>query len=421
MVRGVRKNFSRDEQAAQIAAMIELVLNRPASEDTAAALRDLFRAIARLLQNQHFSGPEWDRIRRRVNEALIGLFADQVRQGIPNPVGRSAISVKSHYNSQRKSLLQGARVKNNLKRSKSPSPSSDDEETVEDGQPKKRQKKSQKGKASCGDKEPKIKDEEQDGDDDNGPGGDNRALTPSPLYVLLFSFANVGDGCSLSASTDSEQLFSADYGFPSAHIGPVNASGIFKNTPSAYNVLIYCYNYDQGYDVTPTIDNVGLSVFNPSTGTNPIRPVATQVVANPGFDGGTFNPWTTSQTSGRADFSINNGRAQVQFTRIDSRYTTPAYIEQLLGHAAEASQHVTLTGDVYINIPNGGANCIATMGTNGDQMWIVQNIVSSQTYHVNLNYTTTQAGQYMELFTTCTGTQVCSTQFDNVMLTLNSF
>ncbi|OQO01467.1 hypothetical protein B0A48_13022 [Cryoendolithus antarcticus] len=137
MVRGVRKNFSRDEQAAQIAAMIELVLNRPASEDTAAALRDLFRAIARLLQNQHFSGPEWDRIRRRVNEALIGLFADQVRQGIPNPVGRSAISVN-----------------------KSPPPSSDDEETVEDGQPKKRQKKSQKGKAaSCGDKEPKIKDE----------------------------------------------------------------------------------------------------------------------------------------------------------------------------------------------------------------------------------------------------------------------
>ncbi|OQO10609.1 hypothetical protein B0A48_03907 [Cryoendolithus antarcticus] len=238
---------------------------------------------------------------------------------------------------------------------------------------------------------------------------------------ILFSFANVGDGCSLSASTDSEQLLSADYGFPSAHTGPVNASGIFKNTPSAYNVLIYCYNYDQGYDVTPTLDNIGLSVFNPSTGTNPIRPVATQVVANPGFDGGTFSPSTTSQTSGRADFSINNGRAQVQFTRIDSRYTTPAYIEQLLGHAAEASQHVTLTGDVYINIPNGGANCIATMGTNGDQMWIVQNIVSSQTYHVNLNYTTTQAGQYMELYTTCTGTQVCSTQFDNVMLTLNSF
>ncbi|KAK6442386.1 hypothetical protein LTR95_001368 [Oleoguttula sp. CCFEE 5521] len=215
---------------------------------------------------------------------------------------------------------------------------------------------------------------------------------------ILFSVANVGDGCSLSASTDSEQLFSADYGFPSAHTGPVNASGIFKNTPSAYNVLIYCYNYDQGYDVTPTLDNIGLSVFNPSTGTNPIRP-----------------------TSGRADFSINNGRAQVQFTRIDSRYTTPAYIEQLLGHAAEASQHVTLTGDVYINIPNGGANCIATMGTNGDQMWIVQNVVSSQTYHVDLNYTTTQAGQYMALFTTCTGTQVCSTQFDNVMLTLNSF
>ncbi|OQO01468.1 hypothetical protein B0A48_13023 [Cryoendolithus antarcticus] len=227
--------------------------------------------------------------------------------------------------------------------------------------------------------------------------------------------------CSLSASTNSEQLFSADYGFPSAHIGPGNASGIFKNTPSTYIVLIYCYNYDQGYDVTPTIDSIGLSVFNPSTGTNPIRPVATQVVANPGFDGGTFNPWTTSQTSGRADFPINNGRAQVQVTRIDSRYTTPAYIEQLLGRAAEASQHVTLTGDVYINIPNGGANCIATMGTNGDQMWIVQNIVSSQTYHVNLNYTTTQAGQYMELFTTYTGTQVCSTQFDSVMLTLNSF
>ncbi|OQO10600.1 hypothetical protein B0A48_03898 [Cryoendolithus antarcticus] len=212
MVRGIRKIFSRDEQAAQIAAMIELVLNRPASEDTAAALRDLFRAIARLLQNQHFSGPEWDRIRRRVNEALIGLFADQVRQGIPNPVGRSAISVKSHYNSQRKSLLQGARVKNNLKRSKSPSPSSDDEETVEDGQPKKRQK----GKASCDDKEKKVKGEPEDGDDDEGgsggPGADNRACNEADQSSLEdYHLHFCSDQATASSSTVSPSALPSTY------------------------------------------------------------------------------------------------------------------------------------------------------------------------------------------------------------------
>ncbi|KAK6431176.1 hypothetical protein LTR95_012664 [Oleoguttula sp. CCFEE 5521] len=238
---------------------------------------------------------------------------------------------------------------------------------------------------------------------------------------ILFSFANVGDGCALSVSTDSEQLFNADYGYPSSHNGPVNASGIFQHTPTRYDVIVQCYSYDTGYDITPTIDNIGLSVFNPSIGTNPIPPVATQVVSNPGFDGGTFNPWLTSQTSGRADFSVTNGRGTVQFTHINSRYTTPATIYQTLSRAYEATQHVTLVADVYISIPNGGANCLATISTNGDQMWIVQSIVSTQTYHVNLNYTLTGQGQYFSLYSTCTGTQVCSVAFDNTLLTLNAF
>ncbi len=168
-----------------------------------------------------------------------------------------------------------------------------------------------------------------------------------------------GDYCSISAQTDSDTLFS--YSVSSAELhGNFNGSGTLTQAVTSFTFYFSC---DGSADVTVALDNVAFYTYVASTGTHPIVAQPTQILQNNQFTSGQ-SPWTFSQTTTRASFAVTNGQAVVTFGGISNTYTTPTYVEQTTPQM-EATQTYTLTLDVYFNIPNGGANCLAQMIVGG--------------------------------------------------------
>lgn len=208
-----------------------------------------------------------------------------------------------------------------------------------------------------------------------------------------------------------------------AQYGSVYASGIFKTAPSTLELAVTCFDHSEApTDVWASFDDVQLSVYNPSAGTNPIRPVAAEGLVNNNFDSGSFSPWTTDGGTGRMDFAIVAGRPVITYSRIDIRYTSPSWIMQTLGKPVEEGQNVRIRANVWINIPNGGTRCTAQVWAGQPVAWSAQDVTSSGFYPVDVLQTVTQESRWFYLYGSCTGTdKTASISFDDVYFTLNAF
>ena len=172
-------------------------------------------------------------------------------------------------------------------------------------------------------------------------------------------------------------------------------------------------------DASLAIDNVAWQLYPPSTGVNPIIAPPTQYLQNNDFSSSSLDPWTTSQTTGRADIGVTNGQGRITFSRISPQYTSPSWIQQNIP-LAQRSQTWTLNADVSIVIPNGGTNCIAVI-TSGDQLWQSPTVYSSVNYPLrNIQGTLSRDTSWFGMYASCTGSGVPYVTFDNVYWTLNT-
>jgi hypothetical protein len=233
----------------------------------------------------------------------------------------------------------------------------------------------------------------------------------------------VGEGsCELSINAGSQAFVSYSYGISAQH-GSVNASGILKSTPSSLDLSVSCSDYSGSpTDLIISFGNAQLSVYDPSIGSNPIRPVAGEALVNNAFESGTLFPWTTYSTTGRMDFSAVNGRAVITYSRIRASFTSPAWISQTLDKPAEEGQNVRIRADVYMKIPNAGTRCLAQVFFGGPAAWSINNVAATQSFHIDVSQTLTSGSQLFYLFGSCTGTgATTSISFDNVYYTVNVF
>lgn len=172
-------------------------------------------------------------------------------------------------------------------------------------------------------------------------------------------------------------------------------------------------------DTTFAVDDVVWQLYPTSIGTNPITAQPTQVIQNNDFNSGSLDPWTTSQTAGRADIGVTNGQARITFSRIVPQYTSPSWIIQTIP-LAQRSQTYTLQADVSIVIPSGSTNCVAQISA-GQEIWQSGTVYSSQTYALrDLRGTLQSDTGYFYLYASCTGQGVPYVTFDNVYWTLNT-
>lgn len=241
-------------------------------------------------------------------------------------------------------------------------------------------------------------------------------------YFVTTTIVLPGDpqSCSVALFAGSVTLLSYNYNL-AAQDSPVNASGILTSASTTLRVQLTCRGKSgTAINAWASADNVALSVFPQSAGTNPIRPVAKQVATNNDFSSGSFSPWTTSSTTGRMTFSIANGRATITFNQIDNTYTSPSSFYQILSPPAEAGQNVRITADVWIYTPNAGTKCTAQISC-GNEFFLAGDVGSGY-YRADRRLTLTNAGNGISLYATCTGTgATTNVQFDNVYVTLNEF
>ena len=147
-----------------------------------------------------------------------------------------------------------------------------------------------------------------------------------------------------------------------------------------------------------------------------------QVLVNNQFSGNVLTPWSTTDPSGRADFSVSGGLATITYTRISALAASPATISQNIN--AEAGQTYNATADVYISIPIGSTTVCSATITAGDPIWMMVAVpasLTSATHHfaVRQHGTLSQDASSFVLYATCTGPQVASVAMGNVDFTLN--
>ena len=174
------------------------------------------------------------------------------------------------------------------------------------------------------------------------------------VQVSLSGMVNQGD-CDILFKAGDQVLVSYNYG-ANAQDGLVRASGIFNTEPSRLDLSVVCSDFTGSpNDLWASFDKVQLSVYDPSIGTNPIQPVASEGVVNNNFYSGQMTPWVHYTTKpGHMDFSVIDGRAVITYGGIVAGFASPAWISQVLDKPAEAGQRVRVRADVHINIPTAG-------------------------------------------------------------------
>lgn len=227
--------------------------------------------------------------------------------------------------------------------------------------------------------------------------------------------------CSIQFSAGTENLLSFDYG-QSAQNSAVNASGIFKTAPSTLTLSVNCNDYSNSPSTINTwaaFDNIQLSVYNPSAGTNPIRAVPFEGLMNNDFSSG-LSPWTTYDRTRRMTFAIVDSAARVTFNNIDARYESQSYYQQVMTRPSETGQRVRVQADVYFYVPNAGTYCWGNIYLGNPANWYFE-ARTSQAVHVDETIVLTYGTSEFTFETSCVGTGGSTyVSLDNVYLTMNA-
>lgn len=248
-------------------------------------------------------------------------------------------------------------------------------------------------------------------------------ISAGQMYFMTAQVTLPSSGvyCYIQFSADTENLVSFDYGM-SAQNGAVNASGIFKTAPASLTLSINCNDYSGGSATVNTwaaFDNIQLSVYNPTAGTNPIRPVPIEGLTNHDFSTG-LSPWTTYDRTGRMTFAIVDNAARVTFNKIDARYESQSYYQQVLKRPTEVGQRVRVQADVYFYVPNGGTYCWGNIYLGNPANWYLS-VTSSQAVHIDNTIVMTYGTTEFTFETSCVGTGASTyVSLDNVYVTLNA-
>ena len=227
--------------------------------------------------------------------------------------------------------------------------------------------------------------------------------------------------CNNQFSAGTENLLSFDYG-QSAQNGAVNASGIFKTAPYTLTLSVNCNDYSGSSGTINTwaaFDNIQLSIYNPSAGSNPIRAFPVEGLTNNDFSTG-LSPWTTYDRTGRMTFGIVNSAARVTFNNIDARYESQSYYQQIMTRPSETGQRVRVQADVYFYVPNGGTYCWGNIYLGNPANWYFE-ARTSQAVHVNQTIVLTYGTSEFTFETSCVGTGGSTyVSLDDVYVTLNA-
>jgi hypothetical protein len=227
------------------------------------------------------------------------------------------------------------------------------------------------------------------------------------------------DMCSVYLSTDAGALYSGSFRYdtntaaPSVHLS-VDVSGTFTKIPTYANLQATCYG---NYDTTITFDNVVLSVFGATTGEKAIVAERKQVIVNGDFSNGA-SPWTWSSTGTRSSFDGSNGQGVVTFGGLDSYYTAPTSILQIVP-LIEVGQTFSFSADVWTSIPS-GTSCYLSFTAGNVAIWSMDNVGGYQSWNLrDLRGVATYDSTSFYFYSTCTGTAVPTLYFDNVVLYYN--
>jgi hypothetical protein len=238
--------------------------------------------------------------------------------------------------------------------------------------------------------------------------------------VELPGLSSINQGtCGITFSIENQDLLVFKYGM-SAQQGSVNASGILGGNPSHLDLKVNCDDYSGNEVYThASFANVQLSVYNPSAGTNPIRPVAANELVNGDFEGGTMEPWETSPQD-RVDIAVTGGMLVITYSRIDASLASGTYFGQILAQPSQVGQKIRIQADVHINIPDDGTKCTAQIWGGYPLAWSVVDVTISKNYPVDVLQTLEGGSSTFYLYGDCTGTgATTSIPFDNIRFTTN--
>lgn len=241
-------------------------------------------------------------------------------------------------------------------------------------------------------------------------------------FFLTMDLNIPGDGpsCQVYIITHQETLFFYDYA-GAAKVGTVVASGILQAEVDILYALVECTGTTEfPVDETVTLDNIALSVYSQSAGTNPRTPVVRQVVINSDFESGDYAPWMIDSTvMPRVTFGVVNGRATITYSQISNTATSPAWFKQIVSPATESGQWIRFRADVFVNAFPAATRCSIAIYLTDRTLFSVDNVVTSV---LNVDQTVLMNGgeNNLQLWASCTGTGTnTNVQFDNVLLELN--
>jgi hypothetical protein len=239
--------------------------------------------------------------------------------------------------------------------------------------------------------------------------------------VNLPGMVNSGN-CLIFFSAGAETLVLHSYNMNAQH-GLIFASGTFASAPSGLDLTVTCSDTSGNpTDLWASLDNVQLSVYDPSVGTDliPQSPGPSDGLENSDFKSGTLSPWAPTQYGQAVYFAVIEGSATMTYSQIDAGFSQ-SWFSQTLQKPVEIGQMFRIQADVYFNIPNAGTKCTAQIWTGGPVAWSVQNVARSRSFTVDVSVTLNQESTIFNLFGSCTGTgATTSISFDNVYLTLES-
>lgn len=201
----------------------------------------------------------------------------------------------------------------------------------------------------------------------------------------------------------------------------VNVTGTLDADADFLRISFGCQGM---FDAQMTVDNVELSIFEATQGSNPIVPQPRQVLINPSFvENGSFRPWEFGgRENSRYTLTTRPGSVTYTVRAAGTDAITNMVQSFQQGNWLEKGQSYRFSADVIYDIPNEAASCSGYVQIPGARVtiWLVQNVRSSQTFNLDFRNVAPETVTSMSFGFQCTDPkQQISVTLANVSLVAN--